>query len=73
MLFRSDKEFEIILKSMHGDVNYMQGIQGQINSQARSQDKIDQLAIFLDEIDRRRNLNWRQTFPWLTKEVSHVV
>lgn len=30
------------------------------------------LIIFLNEIDRRRGTNWRQTFPWL-KQFDHVV
>jgi hypothetical protein len=29
--------------------------------------------VFLDEIDRRRNLDWRSTFPWLMKELENVV
>ena len=53
--------------------DYMQGIQKQINSKSRDQTKINQLGVFLDEIDRRRNLNWREVFPWLEKEVEHVV
>lgn len=31
------------------------------------------LAAILDEVDRRRSLNWRSTFPWLEKEISNVV
>ena len=27
----------------------------------------------MEEIDRRRNLNWRSVFPWLTKELNNVV
>lgn len=75
-----DKDFENILNCMPQDsevqitaYNYMQGIQKQINSQHRDQAKINQLGIYLDEIDRRRNLNWRQTFSWLEKEIQHVV
>ena len=75
-----DKDFENILQCMPQDSevqvtarNYMQGIQNQLKSQARDQEKINQLAVFLDEIDRRRNLNWKQIFPWLEKEVKYVV
>jgi hypothetical protein len=75
-----DKDFENILQCMPQESevqvtarNYMQGIQNQLKSQARDQEKINQLAVFLDEIDRRRNLNWKQTFPWLEKEVKYVV
>jgi hypothetical protein len=52
---------------------YMEGIQKEINLHTRDQEKINQLGILLDEIDRRRNLNWKQTFPWLEKELEHVV
>jgi len=26
-----------------------------------------------DNIDQRRNLNWKKTFPWLEQQVKHVV
>ena len=75
-----DKDFENILQYMpqqsDEQINarkYMQGIQKEINTHERDQEKINQLGIFLDEIDRRRNLNWKKTFPWLTKEVQNVV
>lgn len=53
--------------------NYMNGIKLQVDSGQRDDSKIHQLSVFLDEIDRRRNLNWRQTFPWLAQEITHVV
>jgi organic radical activating enzyme len=75
-----DNDFENILSHMPCDSDeqnnarkYMQGIQSQINSQTRNQEKIHQLSIFLDEIDRRRGLNWKQTFPWIEKEINYVV
>jgi pyruvate-formate lyase-activating enzyme len=75
-----DKDFDNILQCMPQDSQvqivaqkYMQGIQSQLNSKSRDQTKINQLGIFLDEIDRRRNLDWRQTFPWLEKELQYVV
>jgi organic radical activating enzyme len=76
--FNSD--FEEILSNMPTDTwqqkeanKYMRGIQSQLNSSTRNQLAIDQLGIFLTEIDRRRDLDWKQTFPWLVKELSHVV
>jgi hypothetical protein len=54
-------------------IKYMQGIQGELQSRPRDQQKIKQLTIFLDEIDRRRGLTWRKTFSWLEKELEHVV
>jgi hypothetical protein len=75
-----DQDFEKILNNMPTDTwqqqqakKYMQGIQLQINSGQQSQEKINQLVVFLDEIDRRRNLNWKKTFPWLVKELENVV
>jgi hypothetical protein len=35
--------------------------------------KQNELLDYLDQIDARRNLDWKNTFPWLTKESSHVV
>jgi len=52
---------------------YMQGIHLELNSAPRDQQKINQLGIFLNEIDRRRDLNWKETFPWLVKELENVV
>lgn len=52
---------------------YMLGIQKQIDSVPRQPRKILQLQTYLDELDRRRNLNWRALFPWLAEEVSDVV
>lgn len=52
---------------------YMNGIKLQIDSCSPDQTRLKKLLTFLDEIDRRRNLNWRNTFPWLEKELQHVV
>lgn len=75
-----DADFEEILAAMSTNtwqeqqaLKYMQGIQLEVNTGQRDQTKIDQLAVFLTEIDRRRDLNWKQTFPWLEKEVHNVV
>ena len=76
--FNSD--FEEILSNMPTDTwqqkeanKYMRGIQSQLNSSTRNQLAINQLGTFLTEIDRRRNLNWKNTFPWLVKELDNVV
>lgn len=73
-------DFDAILEQMPNNTwqqqqarKYMTGIQAQIDSCTRDQDKIQQLSVFLTEMDRRRNTNWRQTFPWLEKEIKHVV
>ena len=35
--------------------------------------KQHQLLMYLDENDRRRGTDWKKTFPWLLKELDHVV
>ena len=45
------------------------GIKLKIEKTDRSNlEKQKNLLIFLNEIDQRRNLNWRITFPWLEEE-----
>lgn len=70
-----DKDFEKILELMPADhqYDYMQGIQLKLKTAVRDNTAIQQLIVFLDEIDRRRNLNWKQVFPWILEEVKHVV
>jgi len=51
----------------------MQGLLMEWNTHQRNDEKIKDLVIFLDEIDRRRGLNWQYTFPWLAKEIDNVV
>lgn len=75
-----DSEFQCIIDNMPDNTwqqkqarMYMDGIQKQLSTTTRSPERIHQLGIFLDEIDRRRGLNWRNTFPWLEKEINNVV
>jgi hypothetical protein len=66
------EDFDKILSSMSQNTEdeklsykHMQGIAlTQANSVAQP-DKINNLKNYLDELDRRRGLNWRQLFPWL--------
>lgn len=74
------KDFDLIINEMQSDTwqerqsrDYMNGIKLKVNASTRQQDKIQQLAVFLNEIDRRRGLNWKTTFQWLNKEVNNVV
>lgn len=74
------EDFEAVLAAMQTDTewnkkqkSYMTGIYSQLNSVDRDQETINQLEIFLDEIDRRRGLDWKQVFPWLVKEIQNVV
>jgi pyruvate-formate lyase-activating enzyme len=71
-----DNDFKNIYNSMKTEtwqqqqaLEYMSGIHKEINAHERNSDEINRLKVFLDEMDRRRNLDWKQTFPWLT----HVV
>lgn len=48
--------------------DHMIGIAKQIASRPKDIEKIDTLKIYLDEIDRRRNTNWKELFPWLRQE-----
>jgi organic radical activating enzyme len=76
-----DQDFDLILDNMPTDTwqqkeadKYMRGIRLQLNScPPRDQESINQLGIFLTEIDRRRNLSWKETFSWLIKEIENVV
>jgi len=52
---------------------YMQGILMPIRNSKSNQNEMRNLKIFLNEKDRRRNTNWMETFPWLVKELEHVV
>ena len=53
--------------------NYMKGIFKKIENSAVNEKESQNLKIFLDEKDRRRGTNWRKIFPWLVKEIDHVV
>ena len=44
---------------------YMQGIWAEIEAAPRDEKEINNLKFFLNEIDRRRNTNWKELFPWI--------
>lgn len=74
------KDFDDILMNMPENTwqekeakKYMSGLKLQINSCERDVNKVKQLEIYLDEIDRRRKLDWRKIFTWLEKEIKNVV
>ena len=79
MIFGSgfwQQDIESILDTMstenENDKNlkkYMEGICNHINTSPKNQSLIEDLKIFLDEIDRRRNLDWRKTFPYLDVKI----
>jgi pyruvate-formate lyase-activating enzyme len=78
-----DKDFQQILDCMPNNTDidiknkeYMTGLLKSLNSYSVDCDQQRTLGLYLDEIDRRRNLNWRDVFPWLNKhlkELDHVV
>lgn len=75
-----DKDLDLVLSKMP-DTTWQQqharalmaGLKIEFNTHQRNQEQITNLFHFLNEIDRRRGLNWRQVFPWLIKEFDHVV
>jgi organic radical activating enzyme len=77
-----DKEFQQILDVMpdltdwdKNQKDYMLGLWKSLNSVDKDKEKINQLELYLDEIDRRRNTNWKLTFSWLNEYLKehHVV
>ena len=70
-----DSDFDAILKLMPKDISWdcMDGIAQLISNSVRNDQEILKLRTFLDEKDRRRKTNRKQTFPWLAKEIEHVV
>lgn len=51
---------------------YMNGVRLQIASAKKNSIEIKKLLTYLNELDRRRNTNWRETFPWLIGELDVV-
>lgn len=75
-----DAYFDDVLATMPADTwqqqearKYMSGVQLQIKSARSNPQEQSKLKTYLDELDRRRNTNWRETFPWLTGALDHVV
>lgn len=75
-----DSEFEKILSLMPEDTwqhkeskNYMKGVMLQISKSQCNSQELAKLKVYLTELDRRRNTNWQETFPWLVKELQDVV
>lgn len=62
-----DDDFDDILSLMPegSPKQMMRGLQQEFDSHEKDERNIRHLKIYLDEMDRRRNLDWRNTFPWL--------
>lgn len=74
-----DNDFDRILDSMSTDTvwennvrEYMNGIHLSLNSSVLNIEQLNYLESYLDQIDSRRNLNWRLTFPWLDQYLIEV-
>jgi pyruvate-formate lyase-activating enzyme len=70
-----DADFERVLAAMPQDkpgsasaIEHMQGIMRQIQAGPRDVSRINDLVVYLTEIDRRRGTNWQKLFPWLDQE-----
>ena len=75
-----DKDLDLVLREMPQDTwqhkhawSLMSGLKSEFNTHQRNTEQIENLLHFLNEIDRRRGLNWRTSFPWLIEEFKHVV
>ena len=70
-----DQDFEKVLDLMPLGTSrdYMQGIALSIQNSQQNPKEMLKLKTFLDEKDRRRGTNWYDLFPWLAKEIAHVV
>jgi organic radical activating enzyme len=67
-----DREFQEIVALLPrrstwelANVEYMQGIWKTVNATPHNPQLIGALKAYLDEIDHRRQSDWRTTFPWL--------
>lgn len=73
-------DFEKILAAMPEDLEqeknskiYMQGIQSQILASSVDLTEVENFQIYLDELDRRRNTNWRAVYPYLDAQVQKLL
>ena len=67
-----DKDFERILDLMPEDTKHQQSLKEHMRGSAnfvknsvRQPQRIQMLKEYLTELDRRRNTNWQEVFPWL--------
>lgn len=54
---------------------YFEGIANAISNAPEDKELQQHLVLYLNEIDRRRNLNWQDVFPWLNEymRINYVV
>jgi organic radical activating enzyme len=63
----TDKLVESASKLDNSYVNYLEGFAVQIKSSAVNKEQMAELRNYLDELDVRRNQNWRSIYPWMDK------
>lgn len=71
-----DRAIEILPDTTPDEINvknYLRGIARQSISQGINHREVLKLLTFLDEMDRRRGLSWRDTFPWLIDPINQAV
>jgi hypothetical protein len=54
-------------------IQYMKGIVHNYSQSQPNSIELLKLKTFLNETDRRRGTSWPEVFPWLVKELEHVV
>lgn len=52
-------------ENQRGNYEHMKGIATHIAASTKNTEMINNLKVYLDEIDRRRGTNWKELFPWL--------
>ena len=64
-----DKDFDMMIKNVKYEWSKtkLEGFKKFANSRPYRPDLVYKLKNYLDIIDQRRGMNWRQTFPWLDK------
>ena len=74
-----DEDFEKIKAAMPcekpqelASIEHMEGIQKQIANAPKNLQSINDLKVYLNEIDRRRGTDWRELFPWLNQTFIDV-
>lgn len=62
-----DQDFDRLISIVENEADKIlfRGYQHTINNSKYNPGMIDRLKLELDKIDSRRNLNWREHFPWL--------
>ena len=69
-----DNDFQRILQLLPENTEHqkslkqhMQGSANFITNSIKDTERIQILKEYLTELDRRRNTNWQEVFPWLTE------